>query len=259
MLLKDKVVIITGAGRGIGKAAALKLAGEGAAVVVASRTPPELEKVAEEIKAGGGRVLAVPTDISVPEQVERMVSRAIDEFGRVDVMVNNAALPGPVKDVVDLDFAEWDFVYGINVRGTMACSKYALRHMIPQRTGSIINVSSTAGWTGIAGRTHYCSSKSAVIGFTRALAAEVGKYNVRVNCIVPGAVMTELMENYFNRLAGQQGVAYEEIKAQHSAQSPMDKMVEPDEVADLMIYLASDLSTGIHGQSININAGSWMN
>ena len=258
MLLKDRVVIITGSGKGIGKDAALKFAAEGASVVVASRTPAEIESVAAEIKAAGGTALAVPTDISVPERVEQMVAETIKAFGQVDVMVNNAAYPGPWKELVDLEYDEWDAVQNTNIRGSMSCCKHVLPHMIARKSGSIINVSSTAGRRGLARKTHYSTSKFALIGFTRALAMEVGKHNIRVNCIVPGAIMTDLLTRVFEREAREQGITPEESKARAAAASPMERIVEPNEVADLMVFLGSDLSRGIHGQSIDINAGSFM-
>ena len=258
MLLKDRVAIITGSGKGIGKVAALKLAQEGATVVNVSRTQAEIDRTAEEIRALGGKALAVSADISKPEQVEAMIERTVGELGQIDILINNAAMPGPVKQLVDLDFEDWDFVYGINVRGTMACCKYALRHMIPRRGGSIINISSTVARKGAAGRTHYSSSKTAVVGFTRALAMEAGPHNIRVNCIVPGAVMTELLHNLITRESKEQGITYEERKAVYAGPSPMGRITEPEEVADAMIYLASDLSQGITGQSVDVNSGAWM-
>ena len=258
MLLQDRVVIITGAGRGIGKAAALKFAAEGASVAVVSRTLSQLEEVAEAITSQGGKAAPVQADVSIESQVQEMVRRVLQAFGRIDVMVNNAALPGPEKPLVELEMSEWDIPLGINLRGSVMCSKYVLPHMFEQGSGNIINVSSTAGRRGMAGRTHYSSSKSGVIGFTQALAMEVGPRNVRVNCIVPGAINTELLVAYHHRIAGERGVSYEQVKGEAAAAAPLNKVVEPSEVADLMVYLASDLSVGIHGQSLDINAGSWM-
>ncbi len=153
---------------------------------------------------------------------------------------------------------DWDIPHSINLRGTVMCAKYVLPHMIARRSGNIINVSSTAGRRGMAGRTHYSASKFGVIGFTQALAAEVGQHNIRVNCIVPGAINTELLVAYHHRIAKEQGVTYEKVKAEAAAAAPLNKIVEPGEVADAMVYLASDLSSGVHGQSIDVNAGSWM-
>jgi NAD(P)-dependent dehydrogenase (short-subunit alcohol dehydrogenase family) len=258
MLLKDRAVIITGAGRGIGKAAAHKFAAEGAWVAVVSRTKSQLDEVVQVIRGRGGKALAVEADITQEARVKEMVQRVLDAFGKIDVLVNNAALPGPQKPLVEIEMKDWDIPHNINLRGTAMCAKYVLPHMMAKRSGCIINVSSSAGRRGMAGRTHYSSSKFGVIGFTQALAMEAGPHNVRVNCIVPGAINTELLVAYHHRMAKERGVSYEKIKAEAAAAAPLNKVVEPDEVADLMVYLASDLSSGIHGQSIDINVGSWM-
>ena len=259
MLLKDRVTIITGAGRGIGKATALKFAAEGASVAVISRTMPELEATAEEIEARGGAALPVRCDISVPEDVEQMTRQVTKRFGRIDILINNAAQNArPVAELIDQDLAHWDRTFAVNCRGTTLCSKYALKDMIPRRSGNIINVSSSAGRTGIPGMTRYCASKWAILGFTQALAAEVGKYNIRVNCMVPGAINTELIQSYHQELAQREGKTYEQVVQEAAARAPLNKIVEPEECADALLYLASDLSSAVHGQSINVNAGSLM-
>ena len=130
--------------------------------------------------------------------------------------------------------------------------------MIPRRSGNIINVSSSAGRTGIPGMTRYCASKWAILGFTQALAAEVGKYNIRVNCMVPGAINTELIQSYHQELAQREGKTYEQVVEEAAARAPLNKIVEPEECADALLYLASDLSSAVHGQSINVNAWSLM-
>jgi len=258
MLLKDKVAIITGGGNGVGREAAVKFAKEGASVAVAARTPALLDETVEMVKAAGGKAIAVPTEISVTEQVQNLIDTTIAEFGQIDVMVNNASYPGPWIELAEVPLEEWDYVQGTIVRGTMLCSKFCLPHMISRKSGNIIQVSSTAARRGLALKVHYSTAKLALIGFTRGLAAEVGKYNIRTNCIVPGAVMTDRLERVFERAVEVDGVTYEEAQAGYTSNSPMNRIVAAGEVADLMIYLASDLSNGIHGQSIDINAGSHM-
>ena len=140
----------------------------------------------------------------------------------------------------------------------MTCCKYALPHMIPRRSGRIITVSSTAGVRGLARKTHYCASKAAIIGFTKALAMEAGAYDIRVNCIVPGAIMTELLDNLIARQAREEGIAYDTKKAHYSVDSPMKRITGAGEVADTMLFLASDRSAGIHGQAIHVNSGTYM-
>ncbi|MCL0101723.1 SDR family oxidoreductase [Dehalococcoidia bacterium] len=258
MLLKNQVAIITGGGNGVGREAAIKFAKEGAAVVVAARSPDLLEETVGLVEAVGGKALAVPADISIAAQVQNLIDKTTAEFGQVDVMINNASYPGPWIELAEVPLEEWDYVQGTIVRGTMLCTKFCLPHMISRKSGNIIQVSSTAGRRGLALKVHYSTAKLALIGFTRGLAAEVGKYNIRTNCIVPGAVMTDRLEKVFERAVEVEGVTYEEAQAGYTSNSPMGRIVEATEVADLMIYLASDLSKGIHGQSIDINAGSHM-
>jgi NAD(P)-dependent dehydrogenase (short-subunit alcohol dehydrogenase family) len=263
MEFANKVVVITGAGKGIGKIAAEKFAAEGASVAVASRTEGEIDKVVSGIRDAGGKAIAVPTDISQPDSVEGMIDQVISEFGHIDVLINNAAMPGrPGRSELhlwEMELDDWDFVYGINVRGTMMCSKYALPHMIERGSGgSIIIVSSTAGRRGMPKRTHYCSSKAALFGLTQSLAWDCGPHNIRVNCVVPGATMTELIVAMFERHATEQGRNYEEIVSQSAVTSPQGKIADPGEVAELMLYLASDKASAINGQTIDPNYGSFM-
>ena len=256
MLLKDKMTIITGAGRGIGKAAALKFGAEGASVAVISRTPAQLEATADEIRRQGGTALPISCDISVQEDVEKMTRQVIETFGRIDILVNNAARSSlPVAELVNQDVAQWDETFAINARGTMLCSKYALKDMIPRRSGNIITVSSSAGQRGITEMVAYCASKAAIIGFTQALAAEVGKYNIRVNCCVPAAY-TELMVTYYESVAQRYGKTYDEVVQEAADHNPIRRLIKPEECADAMLYLASDLSSAVHGQSLNVDGGS---
>ncbi len=258
MVFNDQVVIVTGAGRGIGKVIALRFAAQGAGVALVSRTLADLEAVAAEIASAGGRALPVVADVTDRRQVEAMVSTVLGAYGRVDALVNNAGMAGSRANLVDLDLADWDAVLDTNLRGTMLCSKLVLPPMVRQNRGCIINVSSLMGRTAEWGRTHYCAAKWAIIGFTQALATEVGKHDIRVNCVVPGLVHTEAVEGYLQGLAAEKNVSYDEMYRRFAASHPTGKIVQTSEVAELMLFLASDRATGIHGQSININAGYWM-
>jgi NAD(P)-dependent dehydrogenase (short-subunit alcohol dehydrogenase family) len=260
-MFKDKVVIITGAGKGIGKDTASQFAAQGAKVVIASRSPDELKEVAESLRASGGEVLAQPTDISQPEQVEELVAVTLEHYGQIDILINNAAVAGVAGrmsvSLVDMPIEDWDFVHGVNLRGTMLCCKAVLPNMIERRSGAILIVSSEAGRRGLAGKTHYCSSKSGHFGLTRALAWDVGQYGIRVNCVVPGAIATELLVNYHHRIAAEQGVSYEEIVSQAGQSSPEGRLVTPSEVTDVLMYLASDRASAVTGQTLDVGAGSW--
>ena len=262
MQLKDQVVIITGAGKGVGKVAAHKFAEQGAKVAVASRTQVEIDVTSAELKAKGAQSIAVRPDISDADSVRNMIETVVGEWGRIDVLVNNAAMAGrPGNTTIplwDLPLEDWDLVHGINMRGTMMCCKFALPHMIKQGNGSIINVSSSAGRRGLEGRTHYCSSKAGVIGFTKALAWDAAKHGIRVNCVVPGATLTELLVQWHQRQADMEGLTVEEVQRRASADTPENRMVPSEEVADLMVFLATDGAKSLMGQSLDVGAGSWM-
>jgi NAD(P)-dependent dehydrogenase (short-subunit alcohol dehydrogenase family) len=258
MRLDGRAAIVTGAGRGIGRGAALRLAAAGASVALVSRTRGELDAVASEIERSGGRALPVVADVSSPEQTRALAQRALEAFGRIDVLVNNAGLAGPRATLDQLELADWDAVLGTNLRGTMLCAKAVLPAMLERASGSIINVSSLMGRTAEWGRTHYCASKWGVIGFTQALAHDVGRHGIRVNCVVPGLVHTEVVERYLQDLAVEKQTSYADIYSRFAQSHPTRRIVRVEEVAELMLYLASDASGGIHGQSIDINAGYWM-
>ncbi len=180
MRLNNKVAIVTGGGVGIGRAISLAFASEGAAVVAAARTLPRLEAVADEIRSGGGRAIAIQTDVSDENQVNKMVAQTLNEYGQVDILVNNSGITGPTINVADIKLDVWNEVLTINLTGAMLCAREVLRNMLPHRSGNIINISSAAGTRGLPMRSPYCVSKWGIIGLTQTLAIEVGEYNIRV-------------------------------------------------------------------------------
>ena len=257
MQLTGKVAIVTGGGRGIGKAIALALAREGADVVVAAEAMPPLEEVAAEIRAMGRRSLAVLMDLLDPEAPRRMVERTMDEFGRIDILVNNAGAEGPICNVAEMDLNGWNDLLAVNLTGAMLCSRYVLeKSMVPRRSGVIINMASAAGRKGLPTRSAYSSSKFGIIGLTQSLASETGRYGIRVNAIAPGAVEGERIERIFRIAAANQGVTYEQVVAGSNARAALGRMVTADEVAAVAVFLASEQSSGITGQTINVDAGS---
>lgn len=259
MLLKDKTAIITGAGKGIGKEAALRFAAQGAAVVLVARTTSDLEGVAKEIAAQGGRAIVHTADVTQEPQVKAMVDRAVNELGRIDILVNNVGSSlGYYVELVDLDMAQWDAVHNVTLRSAAMCCKYALKHMIPRRSGNIINIASRAGRLGQARQSAYCSAKFAVRGLTQVLADEVGPYNIRVNCVLPGATLTENLKQWFQLAAKTKGITYEETLNTYLGQTRLKRIPLPQETAEVILFMASDLSSGIHGQGIDVNAGSYM-
>jgi 3-oxoacyl-[acyl-carrier protein] reductase len=256
MQLEGKIAVITGGGRGLGKGIALTFAAEGSDVVIAARTESALKETAAEIEAMGRQCLPVVTDMAVPEQVRSMVDKTLERFDRVDVLVNNAGIGGPNLSVADMELDAWEQTLAINLTGAMLCTKYILKDdMIPRRSGSIINISSVSGRFGHANRSPYAASKWGIIGLTQSLAMEVGKYGIRANCIAPGPVVGEHIEWAMRQVSQNQGISYEQAVANEVARTVLGRMVKPEEVGYLAVFLASDRSSGITGQTINCSAG----
>ena len=256
MYLEGKVTIVTGGGKGIGRAISLAFAKEGADVVVAATTESALKEAASEIEAMGKRSLVVVTDLADPKQSLIMVDRTLDKFGRVDVLVNNSGIAGPTVGVADMDLNAWQEVQAVNLTGAMLCAKHVLKKsMIPHQSGTIINISSGSGRRGLLMRSPYSASKFGMIGLTQCLALEVGRYGIRVNCIAPGLVEGERIERVFRERSRVSGVAYEEVVENATGRIALGRMVRPEEVAALAVFLASDQSSGVTGQTINCCGG----
>ncbi len=260
MRLKDKVAIVTGGGRGIGKAISLAFAAEGATVVVAARALSKLEETAEEITSKGGRAKAIRTDITDEKQVRQMVAQTLDEYGHIDILVNNSGISGPTANVVDLKLEDWNEVLAIDLTGSMLCAREVLKSMIPRRSGNIISIAAEGGrgGDGRAGypmRSPYCVAKMGIIGLTETLAIEVGEYNIRVNCISPAAVRGERLVNVVMGRAKATGVPFDELMGKMTANYSLKRPAEESEVAAAAIFLASDESSAITGQTLATNCG----
>ena len=238
MQLKDKVVIITGGGRGIGKAIAIAYAAEGARVVIAARSAGQLEEVATEITAKGGEVLVVPTDLRSREEVENLIQETVDHFGRIDILVNNAGINprGPFLDSTD---EEWEQGWQINVMGVVYGCRAALPIMQQQGSGNIINVGSGMGQVGRSNLSVYCASKAALHGLTQSIAEEVWEDGIIANVLIPGPVKTELSKPAW------------ENSGTFRAQS--DPWKEPEQVVASALFLATQSpATGMTGQILSI-------
>lgn len=255
MKLLDKVAIVTGGGRGIGKVISLTFAREGAHVSLAARSTDLMENVAREIRALGRRALVNTTDITKVEQVERMVNRTYEEFGKIDILVNNSGIAGPTAYVHEITPEEWDETFNINLRGAFLCCRAVVPIMIRQGGGRIINIASMTGKRPLPMRTPYCATKMGLIGFTRSLASELGKFNINVNAIYPGAVEGPRIERVIRNAAKAEGVTEEEVRKRFVSPSPLGRMVTAEDVAKLAVFLASDDSKNITGQDINVTAG----
>ena len=244
--LTDRVAIVTGAGRGIGKGIALGFADAGAHVAVAARTASEIEDTAAEIRAMGRRALAIPTDVCVAEQVENMVKRTVDEFGRIDILVNNAGgsfFAGPLDQWSE---ALWDGVIALNLKSQFLCSKAVARGMMEQKRGCIIGMSSLMGRVACRNLAPYGASKAAIINLTQTLAAELAPYGIRVNAILPGKV-----------LSASTGLLWStpELQAQGAKDVFLGRLGTPEDVALLAIFLASDAASWITGETFAITGG----
>jgi NAD(P)-dependent dehydrogenase (short-subunit alcohol dehydrogenase family) len=256
MKLKDKVAIVTGGGTGIGKAISLAFADEGAAVVVAARNVTRLEEVANQIKSKGGKARAIQTDISDHEQIKRMLAETVKEFGKLDILINNAAAYSYNNaDVPDMNLDNWYDTLAVNVSGTMLCAREAMKVMIPRKSGVIVNVSSVAGISGHPTESPYCVSKWAIIGFTEVLAIEAGKHNIRVNTISPGATRTPEFEEMITALAHRWGIAEEDMWRKLKASNSLNRIAEPEEIARAVVFLASDDSSAMTGHNMIVSCG----
>ncbi|HVM66219.1 MAG TPA: SDR family oxidoreductase [Acidimicrobiales bacterium] len=257
--LEDKVVVITGASDGLGRVMAAMFSGEGASLVLAARRTAELEETARLVRDGGGEAVAVTTDVTDEAQVVAMVDAAMDAYGRVDVMMNNAAQPGTDLHIWEQTLDNWNKTIAIDVTAAMLCSREVLRRsMIERRSGSIVNISSTASWQGIPRKSHYGVAKAGLRTLTKVVAREAGPYGVRVNCLVPGGILTDLLRRYWERLAGEQGVTWQEIRDRGARALALQRIATPEEVARAALFFASDDSSAITGQSLTVDCGGYM-
>jgi NAD(P)-dependent dehydrogenase (short-subunit alcohol dehydrogenase family) len=243
--LADQVAIVTGASRGIGAATARALADAGATVALAARDAARLEQLAAEIEAAGGTALSVPTDIGDPDDVERMVARTLDAFGRLDIAVNNAAGGGhPPTPLTDVATADFDSALAINLRGTFLCLKHEIAAMLDSGGGAVVNMTSTAGLEAVGGLAAYVSTKHGIVGLTKVAALEYAARNIRVNALAPGPILTEQLERAGE--AAQRGAAMA---------MPMRRVGRPEEVAQTVAWLCSDAASFITGATVPIDGG----
>jgi NAD(P)-dependent dehydrogenase (short-subunit alcohol dehydrogenase family) len=211
--------------------------------------------VADAINAGGGKARAIPTDVTDENQVREMVAQTVAEYGKIDILVNNAGIAGPTTGIVDMELDKWNEVMAINLTGTMLCSREVLKDMMPRKSGNIINISSVGGQSGFPMRSPYCVSKMGVIAFTETMAIEAGDYNIRVNCISPAAVKGDRILNASSAKAAALGVTQEEVLARLTKDFSLKRLIEPSEVAAAAVFLASDESSAITGQTLAVNCG----
>ena len=248
-----KVAIVTGASSGLGPVMARMLVEEGANVVLAARRGELVEAAAEAL---GESAIAVRADVTDERDVAAMVAAAMERWEQVDVLMNNAAVPGVDKFVWEQTVDNFLDTYKVDCMAAMLCTREVLNaSMMARRSGAIVNFSSGAGWDGMERKSHYSAAKGALRILTKVTAKEVGQFGVRCNCVVPGAIETDLMIGYMARIAGEQGVSVEEIAARIQAPLPLKTFSTPEDVARLALFLASDDARTITGQSVNVDAG----
>jgi len=252
--LQGKVAIVTGAGSGIGRAIALRLAKEGAQVAAVDILGETAMAVADEMRKLGGKALGIVADVGNREDVERMVAAVVAQLGRIDVLYNNAGVV-MYKPVVEILEEEWEDLFRVNMKGVFLVAQAVARQMISQRGGKIINLASVAGKRGMPNLSAYCASKFGVVGFTQALAWELADYGITVNAMCPGVVDTPMWEKLDAEICRRQGLPRGEARRRAINTNVIKRVETPEEVANLAVFLASSESDYITGQSLNVCGG----
>jgi NAD(P)-dependent dehydrogenase (short-subunit alcohol dehydrogenase family) len=255
MRLDDCVAVVTGAGQGIGAASAKALAEAGALVVAVDIDNALVDKIAQLLATHQRRTLAIAADAGSVADIQRMVDRTITEFGRIDILVNNAGVTRRA-DIMDITEADWDRIHRVNAKGVFFCLQLVARAMIPRRNGRIINIASIAG-KGYAGASNaaYAASKGAVISLTKTAAQQLGKYNINVNAICPGVTRTALSDANLRVRAEQEGLTLEAMERRRTQAIPLQRVNDPDDIAAMVVFLASPGARNITGQSYNVDGG----
>jgi NAD(P)-dependent dehydrogenase (short-subunit alcohol dehydrogenase family) len=264
MRLQGRVAIITGGGKGIGRAIALAFAREGATVVIASRSVSSLEQTCREISGNDGKATYVQTDVSDEKQVQRLVAETIRQFGQVDILVNNSGISGPTSRVVDMDLSQWNETLAVDLTGSMLCAREVLKGMIERKAGAIINIVSEGGRSadgrsGYPLRAAYCCSKMGLIGLTETLSVEMGEHGIRVNAISPGPVMGERIRNVLKNRMAETGKTLEEMMEVLAVNNSLKRIATEEECAAVAVFLASEESSAVTGQTIPVSCGQHVN
>lgn len=247
MKLKNKIAIVTGSRRGIGKSIALELAKEGAEVVVSDIDLKECQNVCDEIKKIGSDTIAVKCDVSKKRDVDAMVKKTIQKFKRIDILVNNAGVV-LMKPFVQMTEKDWDFVLDINLKGVFLCTNAVAKQMVKQKGGKIISIASIAGEVGFMNTSAYCASKAGIINLTRELAMELSPHNINVNVVAPGVIATKMTEDMLKD---------KKTKEVLLANTPLGRVGNPEEIGKAVIFLASNDSNFITGHTLVVDGG-WL-
>ena len=254
-LLNGRVAIITGASKGIGRVISERFAREGARVVCAARTRALVDETASTISAGGASAVAVVADASTEAGAQAIVAAAVQAFGRIDMLVNNAGDGGPTKPVQDYTTEDWFYTLNSCLTSSYLCVRFAVPHLIAAGGGAIVNIASMAGRRGLAYRVGYCSAKAGQMGMTYGLAAELGRHNITVNAIAPGAVAGDRIDRVIKAQAAVRGIDAARMRESFVERSPLQRMSEPADIAALAVFLCSEHARNISGQCIPVTAG----
>ncbi len=247
--LAERIAIVTGGGQGIGRGIALRFAREGATVVIADRDRETAEQTAEEIRRDGGEALAVATDVADKEQVDAMIDVTIDRYGRIDALVNNAAIALLYEPFFSISPENWRRMLDVNLSGAFWCSQGAARHMAAQGRGAIVNIGSVNSFHPEADVAHYAASKGGILLLTRAMAVDLAPFGIRVNAIAPGATRTERTETF------DRDPANKELMARAMASIPLQRRGEADEIAAAAVFLAGDEASYVQGHTLVVDGG----
>src|SRR2546430_2946359 len=254
-LLDGKVVIITGASKGIGRALSLGFAREGAAVVCAARSADLVRETAAQAKAAGGRALAVVCDAAQEDEVRRLVATGVQVFGKIDTLVNNAGDGGVTKPVQDYSMEDWRYTIDSCLTSSYLCTRFVVPEMIKGGGGAIVNISSAAGRRGLPYRIGYCSAKAGQVGMTYGMALELAEHNIRVNCVAPGAGEGDRIDRVIAGQAEVRGIPVDQMRKAMIERSPLKRMVTADDIVDATLFFCSDMARSVSGQVLAVNAG----
>lgn len=255
MQLENKVVLVTGAGQGIGRATAMAMAREGADVVCADINAGSAGETAAAVKAKGRRSLAITADLGNVAEIDRMVREAVAAFGHIDILVNNAGVTRRAY-IMDLNEADWDRIHRVNAKGVFFCLQRVAQEMIPRRSGVIVNLASVAG-KGFHGTSNavYAASKGAVISMTFTAAQQLGQHNINVNAVCPGIVRTAMVADLVKTVAEKEGRSVEEVERRMVEGVPLKRANEPEDIAEAIVFLSSPAARNISGQTLNVDGG----
>lgn len=258
MDLAGQTALVSGGGRGIGRAICERLAAHGADVVVADLVEEERTGTVDLVEAKGRTAHSVYLDLRDPECVEAAVAEAKESAGSIEILVNNAGIAGPTSPCEDISIEEWDHTFDVNLRGMFLLTRELLPEMKAAEYGRIVNIASVTGKRPLYNRTPYAASKLGVIGFTRTLAEELGEYDINANAICPGSVEGPRIDDVFEKQAEARGISYEAVREEAEQEAPRNELIQAESVGNVVVFLCSESSKQMTGQDLNVSAGKVM-